>query len=98
MSRWKPFLLALCAALLLGGCLYADVTTPYDTDLDETSLGTKVGEASAQSFLWLIAFGDSGTAAAARDGGIRIINHMDRRTFVILFGLYTRNTTIVYGD
>jgi len=98
MSHLRLFLAATVLATLLTGCLYANVTTPYDTDLDKTSLGMKVGEASASSFLWLFAFGDAGTAAAARDGGLKVINHLDRRNLVILFGLYSRTTTIAYGE
>ncbi|HAR46383.1 MAG TPA: hypothetical protein DCS05_09515, partial [Nitrospiraceae bacterium] len=47
---------------------------------------------------WLVAWGDAGTAAAARDGNITTVNHMDREAFSILFGLYTKTTTVVYGD
>ncbi|MEE9127373.1 MAG: TRL domain-containing protein, partial [Planctomycetota bacterium] len=55
--------------LLLPGCLYAKVTVPLDTDLQETNLGDKTGKSLFQSVLWLFAWGDAGTQAAARDGG-----------------------------
>lgn len=83
---------------LLGGCIYANVQTPYDLDLDRTVLGQKQGRSSAQSVLWLVAWGDGGTAAAAKDGGITTVNHMDREVLSVLFGLYMRTTTIVYGN
>jgi len=50
------------------------------------------------SILWLFAWGDAGQARAARSGDVTIITHMDREMQVILFGLYSRVTTIVYGD
>ncbi len=48
--------------------------------------------------LWLFAWGDAGAAAAAKNGGITTMTHMDRELYGILFGIYTRTTTIVYGD
>lgn len=98
MRKLRLTFATLGAALLLSGCLYMNVEAPYDTDLDRTVMGDKTGEASMHSVLWLFAWGDAGTAAAAREGGVTTINHMDRRSFNLLFGLYTRHTTIVYGD
>jgi len=96
MPRLRRF---LCLALLLApGCLYAHVRTPLDTDLATTKLGSKTGESTARSLLWLFAWGDAGTAAAAKDGGLTTLNHMDAEVLVVLFGLYTETTTIVYGD
>ena len=85
-------------ALSSSGCVYYNVTTPLDTDLDRTELGSKVGESQAHSVLWLVAWGDAGTQAAAQDGGIENIRHADRRGFTVLLGVYSRLTTIVYGD
>jgi hypothetical protein len=90
----------LGATLLLAatGCAFTDVKIPLDTDLDNTKLGTKVGESSSQSVLWMVAWGDAGIQAAAQQGGLTNITHADRKVFNILFGLYTRQTTVVYGD
>ncbi|HAS54106.1 MAG: hypothetical protein A2X56_01840 [Nitrospirae bacterium GWC2_57_13] len=98
MKLIKGAVLALAASAVLTGCLYMNVKAPYDTDLNKTVLGQKTGKASSQSVLWLVAWGDAGTAAAARDGNITTVNHMDREAFSILFGLYTKTTTVVYGD
>lgn len=98
MPMLRLLLTVIVLTSLLTGCLYANITTPYDTDLDQTSLGTKTGESSIHSILWLLAFGDAGTAAAAREGNIKIINHLDRKSLVVLFGLYSRTTTIAYGE
>lgn len=84
--------------LFLSGCLYVNTTTPLDINLDETRLGEKTGESSLHSIMWLVAWGDAGTRAAAENGGITQVNHADRRTRIILFGLYARQTTVVYGD
>lgn len=75
-----------------------NVKTPLDTDLDKTTLGTKVGTASIESVLWVAAWGDAGIKAAAENGEISVINHVDQQTYSILFGAYTKITTIVYGD
>jgi hypothetical protein len=97
MKRLAFPLLAV-ALLALSGCIYADVKTPLDTDLNQTKLGSKVGVASNQQLLGLIAWGDASTRAAAEQGGITQINHMDEEVFDILGIVYTRWTTIVYGD
>ena len=86
------------ASLLLTGCLYSHVKTPLDTDLDRTVLGQKEGKSSMYSVLWLFAWGDMSSAAAAKDGGITTLNHMDQESYQILFGLYTKVSVIVYGD
>ena len=102
-SRFRTRRLFLIAAMLTAllfspGCIYWNVTTPLDTDLHETELGSKVGRASAYSVMWLFAWGDAGTQAAAENGDIGIIRHADRQTMSVLLFLYTRQTTIVYGD
>lgn len=88
----------LGGTLALPGCVYADFKTTLDTDLHATKLGAKTGESSTQSVLWLVAWGDSGTKAAAENGGITTINHADAKVFSILWGLYSKVTTVVYGD
>jgi hypothetical protein len=97
----KKIVLAVAVLLslsLLGGCVYTHVLAPYDTDLNKTSLGQKQGRASMESVLWLIAWGDASTSAAAKQGGLTTVNHMDREYLNVIFGLYTKTTTIVYGD
>lgn len=86
------------AASLLSGCLYLDATRPLDTDMNQTPMGTKTGESRLYSVLWLVAWGDAGTQAAARNGGLEVIHNADTRDQVYLFGAFVRRTTIVYGD
>ncbi len=89
---------ALLSLVLVTGCVYTHIKTPFDFDLDKTTLGSKVGKAERQSVMWAAAWGDAGTAAAAKNGGITTINHMDLEMYSIFFGIYTKTTTIVYGD
>jgi len=98
MRSMRMIAAALVSVVLLSGCFYAHVLTPLDTDVNKTVLGQKVGKASSQSVLWAAAWGDAGTAAAAKNGGITTVNHMDREFFSVFFGIYSETTTIVYGD
>ena len=84
--------------LLLNGCLYINVRAPYDRNLNNTDLGSKQGIATVHSILWLVTWGDSSYAAAARDGNIRILKHADQEVKSYLFGMYSRRSVIVYGD
>lgn len=98
MQRFVRLLAMLAAAATLTGCLYVNATYPLDIDMDRTSLGTKVGQATRYTVLWAVAWGDGGTQAAARNGGLTLINNADTHDEVYLFGLFARRTTIVYGD
>ncbi len=91
------FSMLLTAMLTTSSC-YLHIVAPLDTDVNNTALGSKTGEASFQSVLWLVAWGDAGSAAAAKNGDIAVINHMDRERFTFLWGAYYKETTIVYGD
>lgn len=98
MKLIKMTAVIFAVSLLLSGCLYSHVTTPFDTDVNKTSLGQKSGKASTYSVLWLVSWGDAGVAAATKNGGITTVNHMDLEVFNIMFGLYTKSSIIVYGD
>ena len=91
-------LLLMVFTLLLHGCFYVNIRTPYDRNLNNTELGAKQGTASMHSVLWLVTWGDSSYAAAAKDGNIRILKHADQEVQSYLFGFYSRRTIIVYGD
>ena len=96
MKRYSAWLLAVLL-LVCTGCVYTRVTVPLDTDLQETDLGDKTGKSEYQSVLWLVAWGDSGMQAAAEQGGITTLKHADQEVMSVLFGLYYRQRTIVYG-
>ena len=98
MKIVKLFAAVMVVAVFLTGCLYTHVLTPYDTNLNKTVLGQKTGKAAMYSVLGLVAWGDASTAAAAKQGGLATVNHMDKEFLNIVFGIYTETTTIVYGD
>lgn len=91
-------IVVLASYMMLSGCLYSNIKTPLDTDLDKTVLGQKVGTANTYSVLWLVSWGDGSTSRAAHEGGITTVNHMDLQVFSVLFGMFSRTTIIVYGD
>ncbi len=101
MKNWKSIAVGSLAATLVfvaSGCMYMHVQMPMDTNFDNTQLGVKEGRSHSYSVLWLFAWGDAGTKAAAAQGNISTIRHADTEVKLVLFGLYTRSTTVVYGD
>jgi hypothetical protein len=88
----------LLLSVLFSGCAYTNIQRPLGTEFNKTELGTKTGQSSNQSVLWLVAWGDGGTKAAAENGNIKVIRHAETKIFSLLFGLYSKVTTIVYGD
>ena len=98
MKRILNKMCLLFCLFSISGCVYAQVKRPLDTNVNQTELGSKRGEASIHSVAGLIAWGDSGTQAAAKNGDIKTINHLDSEYLIFLAGLYARMTTIAYGD
>lgn len=99
MRNKNLILTFLCLCLFcLNACVYTDVKYPLDKDVEATTLGTKTGKSSFRTVLWLFAWGDASTDAAAKNGEIKTIRHLDSERFVLLFGLYTKVSTIAYGD
>lgn len=91
-------LVFLAAVLICNGCAYTKIQLPLDKNFDDTQLGSRQGRASAQTILFLVSWGDSGTRAAAENGEIQVIKHADREIYSFGFGIFTRITTVVYGD
>jgi hypothetical protein len=56
----------------------------------------KSGSATASSILGIYASGDCSIEAAARNGGITRIDHVDHHTWNVV-GFYSEFTTTVYG-
>jgi hypothetical protein len=79
------------------GAVYMSAKAPLDIDVAATDLGTKDGQATSHSVLFLVAWGDASVGAAARAGGLKKIKHVDYDYFNIL-GVYQEFTTIAYGD
>ncbi|RAX58806.1 hypothetical protein CCZ01_01010 [Helicobacter monodelphidis] len=78
------------------GVVYADVNAPTKGAIGEGGAMTKVGEASCESILSLVAKGDCSVAAAAKNGGITQVSAVDHHTMSIL-GIYVKYTTKVSG-
>ena len=102
--RHKPFklVIVLLISLFFSGCavLYTDIKTPMpslglNTDAQGT---THVGKASCASYVWIVALGDCSVQAAMQNGGIAKVHHMDTEINSYFFGIYTKFTTVVYGE
>ena len=103
-------LLACVVALSGCGIIYTNVKVPraYRTAVPsevkaDPADPTVTGKACARSLLYLVAWGDSGYAAAARDAlkeqPERVLYDVksDVHAFAVLLGLYARSCTIRTG-
>jgi len=93
-------LLALsgCAVVAapLSGSVYTSMTYPSFAG-STAGPGMKRGESTATSILGIVATGDAGVEAAARNGGITKIHTADTKATGIL-GIYATYTTVVTGE
>ena len=102
----KRILAVLAFTALLGGCAatvspvtgfwYTNVNGPI-TATGAPEEATRVGRASATSVLGVIATGDASIQAAARNGGIREIHHVDFESQSYI-GVLAEFTVVVYGN
>lgn len=108
MSRAAIALIAITALIALTACysapikppvgyLFSDISAPVSTMGNGETLGTRVGHAESQSILGLFATGDCSVAAAARNGGITEVQHIDYK-FYNMLGIVQRFTTVVIGE
>ena len=79
------------------GFLFSRYAAPLDVDANQTKTGSKVGRSSSQSILGLVAEGDASISAAAKQGNITTIHHVDYE-FENYLGVFSRFTIVVYGD
>lgn len=95
-------------AMLLGGCYTAPIMPPMGaiTSISaplsaeyspETTVSTRSGRASTFAVLGLVSVGDCSIEAAARDGGLRQVNHADY-SYLNILGIWQRFTVKVYGE
>jgi TRL-like protein family len=97
-------LVSSCAALITGcGALgHGPVVAPFTINVKgpvsagPAMTGPKMGRASALGIV-VVAIGDASISAAAQNGGITRIHHVDHETMNILW-IYAKYTTIVYGE
>jgi hypothetical protein len=87
------------------GGIYTSVTAPDPSSTiamrtgETTPVGTsKKGVATATGILGAVATGDASIKAAMENGGITKVHHVDYQKDIVLFGLYQKLTTIVYGE
>jgi hypothetical protein len=78
----------------VGAMVYTDVSGPVGATGNAS--GSKVGQASSTGII-CVATGDSSIKAAAANGGITKISHVDYHTTSVL-GLYAKTTVTVYGE
>jgi hypothetical protein len=95
---------AMASGSPVSGLLITSVVVPghsFET-ADDLAPGTDLsnlaqGQASAFSFLGLLAGGDASIQEAASNGKIKKIHHVDHAVLSFL-GIYAKYTTIVYGE
>ena len=78
----------------IAGGLYTDVSGPLLAT--SNSGASKVGEAKSTGII-CVATGDSSIKAAAANGGITKISHVDYHVMSVM-GLYVETTVTVYGE
>lgn len=78
----------------VAGSIYSDTYGPVA--VTENSGASKSGEACSTGVLGF-AWGDSSIKAAAANGNITKISHVDSHTTTVL-GVYAKTITIVYGE
>ena len=78
----------------VGGGIYTDVSGPIGAT--SNTLGSKMGQATSEGII-CVATGDSSIKAAAANGGITKISHVDYHTTSVL-GLYAKTIVTVYGE
>jgi len=84
----------------IGASLYQDVVDPAQNLAVATNAATgmKRGESSSMAVLGVVAIGDAGLEAAMKNGGITKVHHVDHESMLVLYGVYVKATTIVYGE
>ncbi len=78
----------------VGGFAYMDVKDGLAVTSNTGS--SKVGTATAKGYAGVYAAGDASIEAAAKNGGITSIHHVDYHSTSIL-GIINTYTTVVYG-
>ena len=100
---FKVLTLAVSCAVLVAGCAvgHAPVVAPITVVKGPVSAGPaetspKVGRSEAWGII-LFSTGNASISAAATNGGITKIHHVDHETLYSL-GIYARYVTVVHGE
>lgn len=106
----KPYIRkfpAVCALVLIlsfsligCGALYTNIKTPLPqlSVNPDSQARTRIGEASCTSYVWVVALGDCSVQEAMQQGNISKVHHVDSEFKSYFFGIYTKFTTVVYGE
>lgn len=92
MKKTIKLAVAIVSAVMLASC---STTTPITAT--SNPVGNKCGEASTTRILCFGGSANIGINAAAKNGGITKISHVDQSTYSFL-GLYTKYSVRVYGE
>lgn len=80
-------------------CAMASCTSVKPVCATSNNVGAKCGTATETRILGFLPFaGDHGIDAAAKNGGIKKISHVDSEEFNVLGYIYKKTTTKVYGE
>jgi len=96
-----PLLMAGCAGVYAApvipppGMVYSNVSAPIGTEGGDVP--DSMGQASSESVLGLVAWGDASVKTAAQNGGLKTVDHVDYKLYNVL-GIYSKFTTVVYGE
>ena len=80
------------------GLFFANYRAPLSVQAGKTDFGTKIGRCVVKTYFWFVTVGDMSVKKAAKNGGIRVIKHVDYEYTNVAVFLYQETTTIVYGD
>jgi len=91
----KTMKFAAVAVVAAAMCVSCSSTRPIAAT--SNPVGNKCGEATSKTILGFGGNSNMGINAAAKNGGITKISHVDGSTYSFL-GLYTKRTIRVYGE
>lgn len=94
--------LVLAFSFFLTGCgaLYTDIKMPLPplSVNPDTQARNHNGRASCATYVWVIAVGDCSVQAAMEDGKVSKVHHVDSEFKSYFLGIYSKFTTVVYGE
>ena len=106
----KKILFSIALPVFLGGCVVGGVVAPFQPPMGVVSIvqaplstegnfsaGSKKGESSAKCIMGIVSVGDCSIDAAAKNGGLQKINHLDYE-YLNIIGVYQKTTVIAYGE
>ncbi|MEM7184466.1 MAG: TRL-like family protein [Spirochaetota bacterium] len=92
------FILTNCATAPVNGILYSKVTFPGEFNHTNDVKNQKSGKSCSHAALGLVSWGNASAGSTAKKNGILKISTIDHESMNILFGIYRRYCTFVYGE